>query len=93
MKKPLISIIIPVKRINDYIRHEIIPSLEKQTFQNFELIILPDKKTKEKLKGARIIPTWPKTGPADKRDLGVKKAKGEIISFLDDDAYPAEGWI
>ena len=93
MKKPLISIIIPVKRINDYIRHEIIPSLEKQTFQNFELIILPDKKTKEKLKEARIIPTWPETGPAGKRDLGVKKAKGEIISFLDDDAYPAKGWL
>lgn len=69
----------------------------KQTYKNFEIIILPDKKTKEKSASwrtkTRIIPTWPKTGPADKRDIGAKKAKGEILAFLDDDSYPDKNWL
>jgi len=35
----------------------------------------------------QIIPSG-KVGPAAKRDLGAKKAKGEILIFLDDDSYP-----
>jgi len=88
-----ISIIIPVKRLNDYLRQETIPAILKQTYRNFEIIILPDKKTKEKFPQTRIIPTYPKTGPADKRDIGAKKAKGEILAFLDDDSYPDKNWL
>ena len=88
-----ISIIIPVKRINDYLRKETIPALLAQSYKNFEIIILPDKKSKEKFPKTRVIPTWPKTGPADKRDLGAKKAKGEILAFLDDDSYPRKNWL
>lgn len=98
-----VSIIIPVKEINDYLRQETIPAILGQTYKNFEIIILPDKKSKEKFsaKGGpasgwlktRIIPSWPKTGPADKRDLGAKKAKGEILAFIDDDSYPDKNWL
>ena len=31
--------------------------------------------------------------PAKKRDLGVAHAKGEILAFLDDDAYPDKNWL
>ncbi len=31
--------------------------------------------------------------PADKRDLALKYAKGEILAFIDDDAYPAKDWL
>lgn len=89
------SIIIPVRRINDYIIDEIIPALKDQTYQNFELIIVPDK-YKQNLElpdWVKIIPSWPKIGPADKRDLGVKESKGEILAFLDDDAYPDKKWL
>jgi len=90
---PKVSIVIPVKKINDYLRQETIPTILKQTYKNFEIIILPDKKTKEKFPQTRIIPTYPKTGPADKRDMGAKKAKGEILAFLDDDSYPDRNWL
>ncbi|PJE68975.1 glycosyl transferase, partial [Candidatus Shapirobacteria bacterium CG10_big_fil_rev_8_21_14_0_10_38_14] len=95
MKKPLVSIIIPIKEINDYLRKETIPALLKQTVLNFEIILLPDKPSKEKsgTRRTKIIPTWPKTGPADKRDLGAKIAKGEILAFLDDDSYPTKNWL
>ena len=41
----------------------------------------------------RIIPTYSKTGPADKRDLGAREARGEILAFTDDDAYPHQDWL
>ena len=89
----LVSIIIPVKAINDYLRQETIPAILVQSYKNFEVIVVPDKKTKEEFPQTKIIPSWPKTGPADKRDLGVKNAKGEILAFLDDDSYPDKNWL
>jgi len=95
MTKPKFSIIIPVKEINDYIG-KFIPINLKQTYKNFEIIILPNKKPKREInfndKRVRIIPSG-NVGPAEKRDLGVKKSKGEIIAFIDDDAYPEKDWL
>ena len=34
-----------------------------------------------------------KVRPAEKRNLGIKAAKGEIIAFIDDDAYPDAHWL
>jgi len=93
MKKFLVSIVIAVKEINDFIRKETVPSILAQIFHDFEIIILPDKPSKEKFPKTKIIPSWPKTGPADKRDMGVDKACGEIIAFLDDDSYPDKNWL
>ena len=33
------------------------------------------------------------TGPAEKRDLALADATGDIIAFLDDDSYPRLDWI
>lgn len=85
-KKPKISIIIPVKEVNDYIR-EFVPIILKQDYEDFEIIILPDKKSVFKAKKTKIISSGP-GGPAKKRDLGAKLAKGDVLFFIDDDAYP-----
>ncbi|MCJ7793097.1 MAG: glycosyltransferase [Candidatus Marinimicrobia bacterium] len=90
---PQVSIIIPTKKISDDFRQETLSAILNQSYQNFEIILLPDKKTKEKFPQTKIIPTYPRTGPADKRDLGVKKARGEILAFLDGDSYPAKNWL
>lgn len=88
---PQFSIIIPVVEINDYI-HETVRHILNLDFQNFEILILPDGKTQEKFLKTKIIPTG-KVGPAEKRNLGAKRAQGEILAFLDDDAYPEIRWL
>ena len=96
---PLISVIIPIKEITDYLREENLPAFATQTYKNFEVIVLPNKTSFEnnellsKYKWLKIIPTGNITRPAQKRDIGVKKAGGNIIAFIDDDAYPVNNWL
>jgi len=41
-----------------------------------------------------ILPTGKNlTGPAEKRDIGIEKAKGTLCAFIDDDAYPRPDWL
>lgn len=94
MKTPLtFSVIIPVRKINNNLVSETIPKIIAQNYQNFEIIVLPDKSNTQKLPKTRIISTFPVTGPAQKRDIGAQKSKGEILAFLDDDAYPSRDWL
>jgi len=86
-----VSIIIPAKEINDYIR-ESISYILNLDYQNFEIIVLPDKESNETFQKTKIVSTG-HIGPAEKRDKGVKLAEGEILAFLDDDAYPRSDWL
>lgn len=85
------SFIIPVKEINDYVRDNIsrILLFEKN---DFEIIVYPDETTDEVWGKTRQIATGP-GGPAMKRNLSIRDAKGEILVFIDDDAYPKENFI
>jgi len=85
------SFVIPVKEINEYIR-ESIPKLLLLPREDFEILVYPDETTRD---------TWPKTrqiasgavGPAQKRNLAIRDAKGEILIFIDDDAYPQNDFL
>ncbi len=98
-KNPLVSVIIPVREINYHIIFENLPALNKQTYQNYEAIVLPNEHTHYDLtllkqyQWLRIIPTGKITRPAEKRDIGTKEAKGEIVAFIDDDAFPTPHWL
>lgn len=87
----LVSIIIPVKEINDYIR-ESIPNILNLDYQDFEIIIFSDVPAAVSFPKATIIATG-RIGPAEKRDLALKCAKGSVFAFLDDDAYPRRDWL
>ncbi len=90
---PKVSVIIPLPFLNDYLR-EAIGHYRQLNFKDFELIVLPDVDGVVDAAGLdmRIIPTG-KVGPAEKRDVGAKAARGELLAFTDDDAYPAPGWL
>ncbi len=78
-KPPLVSIVIACPD-KSWMLEECIKGIEKQTYRNFETIVLPDSETG-------------KVRPAEKRNLGIKRAKGEIVAFIDDDAYPDAHWL
>lgn len=71
-------------------------------YPDFEILILPDSEgtvpdtaLTSNTKGTvpiKIIPTGP-VSPANKRDIALKHAQGEILAFIDDDAYPAKDWL
>lgn len=86
-----VSIIIPVLAINDYIR-ESMPEILKLNYQDFEIIILPNQKATEPWPKTKIIATNV-SDAAVKRDIGAKHAHGEILAFIDDDAYPQADWL
>lgn len=86
-----VSIVIPVKEINDYIR-ESIPHILNLNYKDFEILIFPDIPAKESFPKTTIIPTG-NIGPAEKRDIAIQYARGEILAFLDDDAYPRKDWL
>ncbi len=86
-----VSVIIPVKEINGYV-FESNRFLLELDYEDFEIIVFPDRDSGIRLPRTRIIATGP-AGPAEKRDLAIKYAEGEILAFLDDDAYPERDWL
>jgi cellulose synthase/poly-beta-1,6-N-acetylglucosamine synthase-like glycosyltransferase len=86
-----VSIIIPVKEINDYIR-QAMKYYANLEYDDYEILIFPDHMSDEEFSHTRIIPSG-EVGPADKRDMALQYAKGEIFAFIDDDAYPGKDWL
>lgn len=90
----LVSIIMPAYNCEDFIA-ETIESVEKQTYQEWELLIVDDcstDKTRDiveayRKKDERIIlyKNGNNRGAAYSRNRAVKYAKGEFIAFLDSD--------
>lgn len=86
-----VSIIIAVKEWNEFLR-ECITRCLHVSYPDFEIIVLPDTEFSYDHKQVRVLTTGPCL-PADKRDQGARAASGEILAFIDDDAYPAESWL
>lgn len=95
---PIASIIVPVKDNNEGLLH-LIRSLEGQTTQDFELIMVDDCS-----KPPVVIPTnslnTPKllrlkknVGQGIARNMGAKMAKGQLILFTDSDCSPNPKWV
>jgi len=87
---PKLSIIIPVKESNQNLDECIKHCLELD-YPDYEIIVLPDSSI-EMSYNVKIVLTGAK-GPSEKRNIGIKEAAGEIIAFLDDDAFPSKSWL
>ncbi len=88
-----VSVIIVVEEVNDYVRENISCQLE-QEFSDFEILLILSKETSEIFAKTRVIVRPDLAGnPAQRRDLALTEASGEILAFIDDDARPSVGWL
>jgi len=93
VNNPTFSIIIPFKSWSEEL-DECLAHIQKLSYSMFEVILLPDEEVGLPDLGFAIdiIPTGP-ISPAQKRDIGAKKAGGLYLAFIDDDAYPQSDWL
>ena len=90
----LVTVIMPYYKKIHYVDNAI-NSIVQQTYKNYELLIIYDDPSKDDLsKIEKIIPNNDKIkiinnnenlGAGFSRNIGIKNAKGEVISFIDAD--------
>jgi GT2 family glycosyltransferase len=92
--KPFVTIIIPLYVISERFFNDL-KKYESLDYPKFEILVVCDKKIRlPKDTRAKLISTCSRnTGPAEKRDIGLKMARGSICAFIDDDAYPDPRWV
>jgi GT2 family glycosyltransferase len=88
------SIVIPAHRDGAPLRR-CIDAARSQDYSDFEVVVASD----------RPIPSLPEhvvqvhtggdadTSPAEKRDAAFAVATGDVLAYLDDDAYPCSDWL
>lgn len=96
---PLVSIIIPVYKVEKYVK-KCIQSLLDQTYKNFEALVVDDGSPDYSITLAKelvgddsrfIFLEKENGGQGSARNLGLDHAKGDYITFLDsDDSYTAD---
>ena len=92
VRLPKVSIIVPCAAIGQY-AIECVARCNELDYPDWELLLLPDDSANaEYVAGARIVVTGP-VGPSQKRDIGAGLATGEVLAFLDDDAFPQPNWL
>lgn len=94
-QSPIFSIIIclyiPNKRFYSDLKNYL-----NLKFKNYEIILVTEKNTKIKdtpLSVRIIKSTKSRISLGEKRDLGIRSAKGKFCAFIDDDAYPNPDWL
>lgn len=95
MRKFKVSIIIPAYNIDKWI-DKCLQSVLSQTYENIEVIIIDDGSNDDTLKkcqewqekDARVLVISKKNeGPSIARNLGIKRATGDYVSFIDGDDW------
>jgi glycosyltransferase involved in cell wall biosynthesis len=93
-----VSVVIPTFNGGEQIRN-VIDALKKQSFRDFEIIVVNDgstNNTKNILEEIKINNTnikifeQPNKGRASSRNLGAANAQGHLLVFYDDDVRPVE---
>lgn len=90
-KSNVVSVIIPVRVVTDELK-EAIPYLLSLQPPAVEIIVFIDEVVDEVWPGVQFITTGA-VSPAAKRNLTLRYARGNILAFIDDDAYPRRDWL
>jgi len=66
-------------------------------YKNYEVVVIDDGSTDETANIVRQFPVrmiqTPNRGLSSARNTGMKEATGEIVAYLDDDAWPDPDWL
>ena len=93
--KDKLSIVVPVYNVQDYIE-KCLDSIRKQTYSNFEVIMVDDGSTDQSVEICQEYAKQDKRfkyykkengGLADARNFGLKHISGNYIGFVDSDEY------
>lgn len=93
---PLISVVVCCYNEERVIR-DCLEGLRKVEYPAFEVIVVDDGSTDgtasiAKEYGVDVIST-PNRGLSSARNTGIRAAQGEIVAFIDGDAYPDPHWL
>lgn len=95
MYHPTVSVIVNTYNRGPHLRR-LLDALSRQSYDNFEVIVVngpSTDNTKEVIREYRkAIKTakCPAVNLSSSRNIGIRKAAGEIIAFIDDDAVPRD---
>lgn len=95
MENQLISVIVPVYNVEEYLK-QCLDSILEQTFSNYEVILVNDGSTDSSglicqeyaEKDSRIRYFEKENGGlSDARNYGIEQAQGEYLTFVDSDDF------
>src|SRR5712671_5821018 len=77
--------------------HECLSALDALDYPNYEVIVVNDGSTDETAAIARDYPVHlinqPNKGLSAARNVGLAASNGEIVAYIDDDAFPHRYWL
>ena len=101
MNEELISIIVPVYNVEEYLK-ECIDSIINQTYKRIEIILVDDGSTD---KSGKICDDYAKIdkrikvvhkengGLSDARNVGISVSSGKYIAFVDSDDWVEKNYV
>ena len=101
MKNTLVSIVIPVYNVEDFVER-CLSSVYLQSYNNIEIIVVDDGSTDgsgaicdDFAKGKKNIRVFhnKNKGLSFARNFGIKKAKGELIALVDSDDFVKNNFV
>ncbi len=99
---PLVSVVVPMWNVEAFVE-ECVNSILRQTMESFELLLIDDASTdrtreicrpyESEDSRLRIICLTENQGLSQARNLGITKARGKYIAFIDSDDFVAPDYL
>jgi glycosyltransferase involved in cell wall biosynthesis len=91
---PRVSVIVPLHRDTPAFRR-CLEAVRGLPGDRHELVVVSDRPVDDLPDDVRCVVTGAESdsSPAEKRDAALEVASGDVLAFLDDDAFPASEWL